>query len=70
MAQIGINAWVWTSPVTTAEFGRLAPLVKKMGFDLIEFGVEGISTTHGARRSPGTTVWRSASAPRWGPIAT
>ena len=40
MAQIGINAWVWTSPVTTAEFGRLAPLVKKMGFDLIEFGVE------------------------------
>jgi D-psicose/D-tagatose/L-ribulose 3-epimerase len=43
MAQIGINAWVWTSPVTTAEFGRLAPLVKKMGFDLIEFGVEGTS---------------------------
>jgi D-psicose/D-tagatose/L-ribulose 3-epimerase len=43
MAQIGVNAWVWTSPVNTAEFGRLAPMVKKMGFDLIEFGVEGTS---------------------------
>src|SRR5512132_1698182 len=43
MAQIGINAWVWTSPVNTAEFGRLAPLVRKMGFDLIEFGIEGTS---------------------------
>jgi len=49
MAQIGINAWVWTSPVNTAEFGRLAPLVKKMGFDLIEFGVEGTSDLDYAR---------------------
>ena len=49
MAQIGINAWVWTSPVTTAEFGRLAPLDKKMGFDLIEFGVEGTSDLDYAR---------------------
>ena len=40
MSQIGVNAWVWTSPVNTAEFGRLAPMVKRMGFDLIEFGVE------------------------------
>jgi D-psicose/D-tagatose/L-ribulose 3-epimerase len=40
MAQIGVNAWVWSSPVNTAEFGRLAPMVKRMGFDLIEFGVE------------------------------
>jgi D-psicose/D-tagatose/L-ribulose 3-epimerase len=39
MAQIGVNAWVWTSPVTTEEFGRLAPMVKRMGFDLIEFGI-------------------------------
>ena len=43
MAQIGVNAWVWSSPVNTAEFGRLAPMVKQMGFDLIEFGVEGTS---------------------------
>jgi D-psicose/D-tagatose/L-ribulose 3-epimerase len=43
MAQIGVNAWVWTSPVNTAEFGRIAPMVKKMGFDLLEFGIESTS---------------------------
>jgi D-psicose/D-tagatose/L-ribulose 3-epimerase len=43
MAQIGVNAWVWTSPVNTDEFGRLAPKVKRMGFDLIEFGIESTS---------------------------
>jgi D-psicose/D-tagatose/L-ribulose 3-epimerase len=43
MALIGVNAWVWTSPVNTEEFGRLAPMVKRMGFDLVEFGIE--STT-------------------------
>jgi D-psicose/D-tagatose/L-ribulose 3-epimerase len=43
MAQIGVNAWVWTSPVNTDEFGRLAPRISKMGFDLIEFGIEGTS---------------------------
>jgi D-psicose/D-tagatose/L-ribulose 3-epimerase len=41
--QIGVNGWVWTSPVNTEEFERLAPKVKKMGFDLFEFGIE--STT-------------------------
>src|SRR5205085_5247189 len=40
MAQIGVNAWVWSSPVHTEEFGRLAPIVAKMGFDLIEVGIE------------------------------
>jgi len=49
MAQIGVNAWVWTSPVNTAEFERLTPLVKKMGFDLIEFGIEGTSDLDYAR---------------------
>jgi len=43
MAKIGVNAWVWTSPVTTEAFATLAPRVKEMGFDLIEFGVEGTS---------------------------
>lgn len=43
MAQIGVNAWVWSSPITTEELGRLAPMVKQMGFDLIEVGIE--STT-------------------------
>jgi D-psicose/D-tagatose/L-ribulose 3-epimerase len=41
--QIGVNGWVWTSPVDTEEFARLAPKVAKMGFDLFEFGIE--STT-------------------------
>ena len=41
--QIGVNGWVWTSPVNTEEFSRLAPRVKQMGFDLFEFGIE--STT-------------------------
>ena len=49
MAQIGVNAWVWTSPVNTEEFGRLAPMVKRMGFDLIEFGIEGTSDLDYAR---------------------
>ena len=39
--QIGINTWVWTSPLTTAEFARLAPRVSQMGFDLIELPIEG-----------------------------
>src|SRR6185295_7758069 len=43
MAQIGVNAWVWTSPVTLEEFSRLAPHVAKMGFDLIEVGIEGVN---------------------------
>ena len=41
--QLGVNAWVWTSPVNTEEFGKLAPKVKQMGFDLIEFGIESTS---------------------------
>jgi D-psicose/D-tagatose/L-ribulose 3-epimerase len=41
--QIGVNGWVWTSPVNTEEFAKLAPKVARMGFDLFEFGIE--STT-------------------------
>ena len=43
MAQIGVNAWVWSSPVNTEEFARLAPIVARMGFDLIEVGIESTS---------------------------
>ena len=43
MSKIGVNAWVWTSPATTEEFARLVPLVSRMGFDLIEIGIEGTS---------------------------
>jgi D-psicose/D-tagatose/L-ribulose 3-epimerase len=49
MSQIGVNAWVWSSPVNTEEFGRLAPMVKGMGFDLIEFGIESTSDLDYAR---------------------
>jgi D-psicose/D-tagatose/L-ribulose 3-epimerase len=41
MAQIGVNGWVWASPVDTETFGRLAPMVARMGFDLFEVGIEG-----------------------------
>jgi len=40
--QIGVNAWVWTSPVTTEELKQLAPKVKKMGFDWIEVPLENL----------------------------
>ena len=43
MSKIGVNTWVWTSPVTTDEFARLAPHVARMGFDVIEVGIESTS---------------------------
>jgi len=44
--------WVWSSPVTTDELARLAPLVKGMGFDWIEIPLETIGDmdyAHGAQ---------------------
>jgi D-psicose/D-tagatose/L-ribulose 3-epimerase len=41
MTRIGINTWVWVSPLTTDEFATLAPRVSNMGFDLIELPIEG-----------------------------
>ncbi len=38
--KFGVNAWVWVSPPTTQAIAELAPKVKKMGFDWIEFGIE------------------------------
>ena len=40
--QIGVNTWVWTSPLTTEELEKLAPKVKEMGFDWIEVPLEGL----------------------------
>lgn len=40
--QIGVNAWVWTSPLTTEELKKLAPWVKQIGFDLIEVPLENL----------------------------
>ncbi len=47
--QIGVNGWVWSSPVNTEEFGKLAPMVARMGFDLFEFGIEGTGDLDYAR---------------------
>ena len=40
MAQIGVNTWVWSSPITTEELARLAPMIAGMGFDLVEVPIE------------------------------
>lgn len=36
----GVNTWVWASPLTTDELGKLAPHVANMGFDWIEVPFE------------------------------
>lgn len=38
--KLGVNTWVWVSPLTTDAVERLVPLVKGMGFDWIEFPIE------------------------------
>ena len=40
--KIGVNTWVWTSPLTTAELEELAPKVKQIGFDWIEVPLESL----------------------------
>ncbi|MCX5126790.1 MULTISPECIES: sugar phosphate isomerase/epimerase family protein [unclassified Streptomyces] len=40
MLPIGVNTWVWTSPLTDAALARLAPHVAGLGFDVIELPVE------------------------------
>lgn len=47
--KFGVNLWVWSSPVTTDELERLAPVVKRMGFDWIEVPLEGIGDLDTAR---------------------
>ncbi|MEE6274634.1 sugar phosphate isomerase/epimerase family protein [Georgenia sp. MJ206] len=39
---LGVNTWVWTSPLTDAELHRLAPTIKGWGFDVIELPVENL----------------------------
>jgi D-psicose/D-tagatose/L-ribulose 3-epimerase len=39
--RFGVNAWVWVSPCSTEELSNLAPKVKAIGFDWIEFPIEG-----------------------------
>jgi D-psicose/D-tagatose/L-ribulose 3-epimerase len=45
----GVNTWVWTSPLTTEEFEKLAPHVKSLGFDWIEAPLESLEDLDYAR---------------------
>jgi D-psicose/D-tagatose/L-ribulose 3-epimerase len=45
----GVNAWVWTSPVTTEVVAELAPHVKALGFDWFEIPLESIDDMDHAR---------------------
>jgi D-psicose/D-tagatose/L-ribulose 3-epimerase len=38
--RIGINTWVWTSPLTTSEFARIAAHAARIGFEQIEVPIE------------------------------
>ncbi|MFE2726160.1 sugar phosphate isomerase/epimerase family protein [Kitasatospora sp. NPDC059327] len=40
MWNIGVNTWVWTSPLTDESLSALAPRVRDWGFDVIELPVE------------------------------
>lgn len=37
---IGVNTWVWTSPLTDATLADLAPRIRGWGFDVVELPVE------------------------------
>ncbi|MQA76820.1 MAG: sugar phosphate isomerase/epimerase, partial [Solirubrobacterales bacterium] len=37
---LGVNTWVWTSPLTDRRLAELAPKVRDWGFDVIELPVE------------------------------
>ena len=69
--KIGVNTWVWTSPLTIEEFTRLAAHIKRLGFDLVEGPIESTSDLDYTRprRSHASMDWLSRSAPRCRPIA-
>ncbi|MCR2783822.1 MULTISPECIES: sugar phosphate isomerase/epimerase family protein [unclassified Microbacterium] len=39
---IGVNTWVWTSPLTDESLARLAPRIAAMGFGAIELPLESV----------------------------
>jgi D-psicose/D-tagatose/L-ribulose 3-epimerase len=47
--KFGVNTWVWTAPLTTADLETLVPKVAGMGFDWIEFPLEEIGSFDIAR---------------------
>ncbi|MFI7450042.1 sugar phosphate isomerase/epimerase family protein [Nonomuraea sp. NPDC049714] len=40
MFPIGVNTWVWTSPLTDEDLARLVPRIAGWGFDVVELPVE------------------------------
>lgn len=40
MHAVGVNTWVWTSPLTDSALAELAPRIRDWGFDTIELPVE------------------------------
>jgi D-psicose/D-tagatose/L-ribulose 3-epimerase len=38
--KIGVNTWVWTSPLTTEALSKLVPQAAEMGFDWLELPLE------------------------------
>ncbi|MFI9508625.1 sugar phosphate isomerase/epimerase family protein [Nocardia sp. NPDC052566] len=40
MWDIGINTWVWASPLTNRDLAALAPKIRDWGFDVVELPVE------------------------------
>jgi sugar phosphate isomerase/epimerase len=40
MNPIGVNTWIWVSPLTDERLRALAPRVKEMGFSVIELPIE------------------------------
>ena len=46
---IGINSWVWTSPLTDKNFGEMIGKAKKFGFDVFEIPLEDPSHVNSAK---------------------
>jgi D-psicose/D-tagatose/L-ribulose 3-epimerase len=42
LSRIGVNTWVWASPLDDEALARLAPRIRDWGFDAIELPVESI----------------------------
>lgn len=40
---LGVNTWVWTSPLTDASLREIAPRVAGWGFDVLELPVEDVA---------------------------
>lgn len=46
---IGVNTWVWTSPLTDPSLARLAPRIAAMGFGAVELPLESVGDWSASR---------------------